>query len=279
MLIDWHTNLALPEHFGSDEDGEYIAKVGGAAAVGLPDLHEAEVGAVAEKFVVITMHFPLLKMFVPNEFVAEYVRKHGDRAKGLACVDPMADGASRQLEHAIRELGLHGLKISPVYGAFDPWSREAGEIYKTCDRLGVPLLWHQSAGYAAACALEYGNPILLDRIGREFPKLRMIVAHFGQPWIGETAVLLRKHPQIFADLSARFHRKWQLYNALMLGLEYKVTSQLLFGSDFPLRTTKQALAEFRSLNDWGPDVKLPRFPDEVIEDIINNRPLELIWDE
>jgi hypothetical protein len=38
------------------------------------------------------------------------------------------------------------------------------------------------------------------------------------------------------------------------------------------------LAEFRALNDWGPDVKLPRFPDEVIEDIIGNRPIELVWE-
>lgn len=278
MLIDWHTNLSLPEHYGKEEGGEMLKRVGGAPA-GLPSLHESAVAQVADQFIVIAMYFPLLHTYVPNEFVAEYVRKHGARAKGFACVEPMAPDASAKLEYAVRELGMHGLKISPVYGGFDPWAREAGEVYRTCDRLGIPLLWHQSAGYASDCTLEYGNPVLLDRIAREFPKLRMIVAHFGQPWIGETAVLLRKHKQIFTDLSARFHRKWQLYNALMLALEYKVTDQILFGSDFPLRTTAEALAEFRSLNDWGPGVTLPRFPEEVIEDIINNRPLSLIWPE
>lgn len=174
---------------------------------------------------------------------------------------------------------MHGLKISPVYGGYDPWSKEASRIYQVCDRLRIPLLWHQSAAYASESTLEYGNPILLDRIAREFPKLRMIVAHVGQPWVGETVVLLRKHPQIFADLSARFHRKWQVYNALMLALDYKVTNQLLFGSDFPLRTTSDALAEFRNINSWGDGVSLPKFPPEIIEDIAQNRPLELIWPE
>jgi uncharacterized protein len=105
----------------------------------------------------------------------------------------------------------------------------------------------------------------------------MIVAHPGQPWMGDRVTLLHKHPQIFADISARYHRRWQLFDGLMLAHEYKVTNQLLFGSDFPLRSITEALAEFGSLNDWGPDVKLPTFPEAVIEGI-NNRPLELICD-
>lgn len=277
MLIDWHTNLALPEHISAEED-EYVSRVGGEP-VGTPELHERDVAAVVEQFVIVTMYFPILKTLVPNEFTAAYAKKFPGRAKVLACVEPMVEGAPKKLEHAIRELGMHGLKISPVYGGFDPWAREVGEIYKTCDRLGIPLLWHQSAGYASGCTMEYGNPILLDRIGREFPKLRMIVAHFGQPWIGETAVLLRKHPQIFTDLSARFHRRWQLHNALMTAIDYKVVPQILFGSDFPLRTPAEAMAEFRGLNGWCKTNSMPTISEEIIEDIINNRPLSLIWPE
>lgn len=276
-MIDWHANLWLPEHFDPEEK-EYLARVGGQPGAAPADF-EKHVAAVADQFCVVTMQFRALKLHVPNEFVADFVRKHGNRAKGFACVDPMAEDAPAKLEYAVRELGLHGLKISPVYGAFDPWCQEAARLYRLCDKLRVPLLWHQSAAYASASALEHGNPILLDKIGREFPRLRMIVAHLGQPWMGETVVLLRKHPQIFSDLSARFHRKWQLYNGLMLALEYKVTSQLLFGSDFPLRTTQQALDEFRGLNDWGEGVTLPKFPREVIEDIVTNRPLDLLWPE
>lgn len=276
MLIDWHTNLQLAEH--ADDGGEMVARVG-IDIDASPGSHERHIAAVAEKFVLVTMNFPRLKLRVPNAFVADYAARHKGRAKAFACVDPLAPDASRDLEHAIRGLGMHGLKISPVYGGFDPWSREAGAIYATCDRLGIPLLWHQSAAYASDSTLEYGNPILLDRIAREFPKLRMIIAHIGQPWVGETMVLLRKHPQLLADLSARFHRRWQLYNGLMLALEYRVTKQLLFGSDFPLRTTAAAMAEFRALNDWGEGVTLPKFPPDIIEDILMNRPFELIWPE
>jgi uncharacterized protein len=276
MIIDWHTNLGLIEHGFEAGPANMTARTGATQTCD-PAAFETHVASTAEKFVIITMYFPRLGIRVPNEFVAETVAKYKGRAVGLAGIDPFEQDAPKKLEHAVKELGLKGLKWSPVYGAFDPWCPEAWAIYATCDRLGVPILWHQSAAFAQFAAHEYGNPTLLDRIARTFPKLRMIVAHIGQPWVEDCVVLLRKHPQIFADLSARYHRKWQLHHAMMLAIEYKVTNQLLFGSDFPLRSTSEALAEFRALNDWGPDVKLPKIPNEIIEDIINNRPIELVW--
>ena len=63
----------------------------------------------------------------------------------------------------------------------------------------------------------------------------------------------------------------------MLALEYKVTDQLLFGSDFPMQTSQAALDSFRAVNDWGEGVALPQIPEETIEDIAFNRPFSLLW--
>lgn len=279
MLVDWHTNMWLPEHGMESSGPSNMKSRTSSTQTGDPESFERNVASVAEKFVVLTMYFPRIGIRVPNEYVAENIAKYKGRAVGLACVDPFEADAPKKLEYAVKELGFRGLKWSPVYGAFDPWCQEAWAIYATCDRLGIPILWHQSGAYAQFAAHEYGNPTLIDRVARAFPKMKMMISHIGQPWIGDCVVLLRKHPQIYANLSARYHRKWQLYNGLMLALDYKITDQLLFGSDFPLRSTEEALAEFRSLNDWGDDVKLPRFPGEIIEDIIYNRPIELVWED
>jgi predicted TIM-barrel fold metal-dependent hydrolase len=277
VLIDWHTNLWLPEHVSQENDdllnqGQVAFRYPGDSA----SFHD-HVAQAAQQFVILTMYFPRMGLTVPNEYVAAEVKKYPGRAIGLACVDPFEPNAVRKLEHAVKELGLRGLKWSPVYGGFDPWCPEAWAIYSTCDRLGIPILWHQSAAFSQFAAHEYGNPTLIDRIARAFPRMKMIIAHIGQPWVEECVVLMRKHPQIFADLSARYHRPWQLYNAMMIAIEYKVTDRLLFGSDFPLRSTAEAAEEFRSLNNWGPGVTLPKIPQEIIEDIINNRPLSLVW--
>ena len=137
MIIDWHTNLKMPE-FASNE-AEFNSRTLPAHA-GDPNSFDEHVADTAEQFVIITLNFPRLGQSVPNEFVAEHVRRHRGRAIGLACVDPYEPKAPQKLEHAIRELGLRGLKCSPVYGGFDPWCPEAWALYEVCNRLKVPIL-------------------------------------------------------------------------------------------------------------------------------------------
>ena len=110
----------------------------------------------------------------------------------------------------------------------------------------------------------------------DHPQLKIIVAHFGQPYMEQTAIVMRKNPNVFADLSARYHRPWQLYNGLMIAQEYRVADRLLFGSDFPVRTPKKAIEEFRALNEWGEGLAMPRIPDALIESILYERPLSML---
>jgi predicted TIM-barrel fold metal-dependent hydrolase len=89
-------------------------------------------------------------------------------------------------------------------------------------------------------------------------------------------MLMRKNENVFADLSARFHRRWQLYSGLQTAVEYRVTDRILFGSDFPVMTTRAAAAAFRAINEWGDGVRLPTIPPELIDQILYERPLELV---
>jgi predicted TIM-barrel fold metal-dependent hydrolase len=248
----------------------------GRSTLADPERHRAAIASSAERFVIVGIRWGRLGANVPNEFIAKGVKDYAGRAVGLACVDPSDPNAPAELEHAFATLGLHGLKLSPVYQGFDPWSPGAWKVYEICDHYRKPILFHQAAAFAQQAVLEWGNPILLDKVARTFPELKITLAHFGQPWAEETVQMLRKHKQVFSDLSARFYRRWQLYNALMLAIDYGVTGQLLFGSDFPMQSTAEALAAFRSINDWGAGVTLPRIPETTIEDIVNNRPLSLL---
>ena len=45
------------------------------------------------------------------------------------------------------------------------------------------------------------------------------------------------------------------------------------------RNLPQAIDSFRAINDWGEGVSMPKFPPEIIEDIIYRRPIELLWPE
>jgi uncharacterized protein len=275
MIIDWHTNLWLDEHIDVEHLTAMHVRSGGRATDASPDRHRRTVAAVAEKFIVITMKWPRLGVNVPNDFVAQYVAQFPGRAIGLACVEPRDPNAERELERAVKVLGLRGLKLAPTYQGFDPWCEDAWKLYDLCNQLKIPILWHQASAFPSEAILEYGDPIYIDKIARNFPKLKMILAHFGLPWANIVVQLMRKHKQIFTDVSARIYRPWEMYNAMLHALDYAVTDQILFGSDFPVQTTEEALKTFRDLRKYAPG--LPPIPEKVIESIINDRPLELIW--
>ncbi len=272
-LVDWHTHCFLREH-RTDEDRALQARrqvLGDGEAD--PDRHAA---AIAEAGVGSFLVVALPKHsgnHTPPEFIAEVVARYPGRAAGLCSVHPHDADAACTFERAIA-LGLKGLKLSPTYQAMDPRSPACMPLYEIACHHGLPVMFHCGGAYTGS--LEFADPCLLDRVAADFPALKMIVAHFGQPYMEQTAILMRKNENVFADLSARFHRPWQLYNGLMIAREYRVTDRLLFGSDFPVRSPARALAEFRAINDWGAGLAMPRVPEALIEEIACERPLSLL---
>jgi uncharacterized protein len=81
-------------------------------------------------------------------------------------------------------------------------------------------------------------------------------------------VLIRKHLHLYADTSALHYRPFRHYQAFMSALEYGVEHKLIFGSDFPSATPKQAIAGLWKVNEVVSGSSFPRFPDEAIHNII-----------
>ena len=274
-LVDWHTHCFLEEH-RTDEDRRLWSQRGVMAGgpMASPEQHAAAIAeAEPSQFVIVAI--PKRDgIDTPAEFIAAQVARFPGRAVGFCSVDPEVDeDASGLFEHAL-DLGLKGLKLSPTYQRMDPAGKACWPLYEIAVARKVPIMFHCGGAYTGS--LEFADPWLLDKVALAFPDLKIIVAHFGQPYMEQTAVMMRKNENMYADLSARFHRPWQLYHGLMVAGEYGVTDRLLFGSDYPVRTTAQAMAEFRAINDWGAGIAMPRIPEATIEAILHDRPLSLL---
>ena len=101
-----------------------------------------------------------------------------------------------------------------------------------------------------------------------FPELRMVLAHVGHPFSEECLVVIRKHPHVYADISAIYYRPWQFYNTLIAAQEYHVTHKLLFGTDYPFAGGADSIAGLRNANHVIAGSGLPRVTDETIEGIL-----------
>jgi len=276
MIFDCHTHLFGPGHFG----GPTLAAAKKAwgpdtEMLALPEQHE-EMLQGFDGAIVLAFDGPATGMNVPNEYVAEYVRKQPGRLFGFASVDPNRDNPARLLEEAVKEYGLVGLKLGPIYQNFYPDRPEHFELYAKANELKLPIMWHQGTSFVPEGYLDASRPAMLDPIARAFPELKMVIAHMGHPWTAECVSVVRKNPGMYMDISALGSRPWQFYNAMVTALEYGVTHKILFGSDYPFFTPAKTIELFRQINDIVEGTKLPRIPEEVIEDIIHRNTPELL---
>jgi predicted TIM-barrel fold metal-dependent hydrolase len=279
VLIDWHMHVWKAEHLGAEWTADLSRRYRGdekpiGEQAGFEDIDAARAEARVEKAIVIANTTIHLDTCVPNEFIAEYVDLHRDTTIGFASVDPNDPKAIAKLRDAAGPLGLRGLKLAPPYQNFHPHSDEAFAVYREAANLGLTMMFHQGAVFARRGVLEVANAALLDKVARSFPDTPIIVAHAGQPWYFETVALMYKHPNVLADLSARFHRPWQLHNILLAAIDYGVQDRILFGSDFPVLRPSFCVEAFRSINETTEN-RLPPIPAELIEEILFERPLAL----
>ena len=87
--------------------------------------------------------------------------------------------------------------------------------------------------YSDICAMR---PATLDRIARRFPHLRILMAHFGNPWWEEAWKVTSAHSNIRADLSGgtacrRDMRMWEWIFSPNGETDLRVLERLCFGTD------------------------------------------------
>ena len=111
----------------------------------------------------------------------------------------------------------------------------------------LPVLLHTGTTFVAQAPLDCTLPRLLDRVAIRFPDVKIILAHLGHPYEGECVVTIRKHPNVYADISALHYRPFQLYHSLMLVQEYGVWDKVLFGTDYPFTTVNATIDGLRKL--------------------------------
>lgn len=274
-MIDCHTHVGDERHFSAEFVSDMV-RAWGPAANPIRSLEEHwEAVAPVEKAIVLAFAAPRIGFDVPNEYVAEYVGGHPEKLVGFASVDPSVHGAVEKLERGVA-LGLKGLKLAPTYQGFDPLSDASMAVYEAAQDLRLPIMWHQGTTFVRTAELRYALPLQIDQVAIRFPDLKIVIAHLGHPWIDDTLVVIRKHPNVFSDVSALHPRPWKLYNALIGALEYGVAHKLLFGTDWPFAQLDGSIAGLRDVNRFTEGTALPRVPEHVIEDLLERDAFDLL---
>ena len=196
--------------------------------------------------------FSLGQMSPDNDDVLAAMKKYPDRFIGMAFFK-LGEDEPEAVEE-FKQKGFSGLKINRSKKAYNDDC--CMPVYAEAQRLNMPILFHTGIVLTTPfdseddVCCERMRPIKLDRVARRFPELKIVVAHLGNPWFDEAAVLIRFHKNVYADLTGpslgwRSRRSPDEYIRELWGADN--FDKIVFGTDTHYREMGEAMYDQEKL--------------------------------
>jgi hypothetical protein len=147
-----------------------------------------------------------------------------------------------QLEDHLREGITKGIKLYPGYDKYainDP-SLEA--VFRIAAKYDVPVMIHCGDTFSKEAKVRQAHPLLVDDVAVDYPDVKFVICHLGSPWFQDTAEVLYKNENVYADISGltlgditdRFEQYLAMRVKEMIMYMGDPGKQLMYGSDWPL---------------------------------------------
>ncbi|HEX9121224.1 MAG TPA: amidohydrolase family protein [Terriglobales bacterium] len=194
-----------------------------------------------------------------NQFVADYVKEDPRRLIPCGSLHPRhSTNIMADVEHLVR-LGIRLIKIHPPHQLLYPNDylrgvKELEIIYRAAEANGIPVMFHTGTSIFPGARNKYGDPMFVDDVAVDFPRLKILLAHGGRPlWMQTAFFLVRRHPNMFLDISGIPPKLLLKYFPRL----EEIASKTLFGTDWPgpgVPDIRRNLDDFRAL-PLKPDVR------------------------
>ncbi len=210
--------------------------------------------AGVDRAVLINYVAPEVIGFTPevNPFVANYVKEDPRRLIPCGSIHPRhTRNVLADMEQVLR-LGIRMIKIHPPHQLLFPNDylngvKELEIIYGAAEANDIPVMFHTGTSIFPGARNKYGDPVHVDDVAVDFPKLKILLAHGGRPlWMETAFFLVRRHPNVYLDISGIPPKSLLKYFPRL----EEIAAKTLFGTDWPgpgVPDIKQNLEQFRAL--------------------------------
>lgn len=157
----------------------------------------------------------------------------------------LSDSSLEKIEKVLQHSRAVGIKLYPGYYHFQLNDPIYAPIYELAAQFNLPVIIHSGDTSSDQGLLKYSHPLAIDELAVMHRRNLFIIAHLGNPWVKETAEIVRKNQNVWADISGllvgsrtNFHEMGHeplIFNEFRHALIYTVSwDKILFGSDWPL---------------------------------------------
>lgn len=158
----------------------------------------------------------------------------------------------------LEENSTVGLKIYTGYQPYLATDKKYRDFYKLAQKYDVPVVFHMGDTANSMGKLKYSQPLIIDEVAVDFPKVKFVIAHCGTPWVADAVEVVAKNKNVYMDLSGlmegKFKAKKQIkefkpyLNIFRTWFNYLHDYQkLMYGSDWPLVDMKDYIKVIQSI--------------------------------
>ncbi len=154
----------------------------------------------------------------------------------------------RRVEAVLATKQVRALKGYLGYLPYAPDHPGYRPYYELAERYQLPMIFHTGDTYSPCAKLRYAQPLLVDDVAVDHPKVKFVLAHLGNPWLTDAAEVVYKNVNVWADLSGlvvgdagsftaaeRQEMLEETRQALRRAFRYaERPNRFLYGSDWPL---------------------------------------------
>ena len=277
MIVDAHSHVwDYNKHLNKEFIDDYFNNSNGSISLtAYPEEHWEAIGKNVDKAIVFGLKGKISGIYVDDEYVAEYVSKHPDKLIGFMSIDPTCEGIEH-IKRCCTELKLKGIKTSPVYTNCSLLDSRFLEVFKAASEFNLPVILHMGPTFPHKTITKYGDPYELEEIAIRFPNVVIVVAHMGRAREKEFMHVIKKHPNLYADISDTAQQPWQCYNALMMYYEQRIMHKLILGSDFPWHSIQETIEGILKINNMCKGTMLPIIHETELLSLIERDTLKLL---
>ena len=185
---------------------------------------------------------------ISNEEIATIVQKYSPYLIGVGAINI---NDFKNTFFSAKTNCLNGLfraiKLYPIYQNIKLNHPDFKKVYSFCQGHMIPLIFRVGSSKASSSKIQ---PKELEEVLFNYPRLIIVIAHFGMPYVKQTLELISKNKDklIYVDISGIEHKNDIRFLTNLINYYKKNNlpiNRVLFGSNFPFSRTDLAINRIR----------------------------------